>query len=426
MANKMTDEQLRKMCENAKNLGFRSERLMLLDQRLTEWTKNPVLPSIAVKILRHGETAFEAAYGIQGPDMTADSLTVDTIFPVCSLTKPVTAALICIMQEEGLVDINKPVSLYLPEYTGDTSNIVSIETLLTHTSGLVDQDQDKNFKDYVTNKLGLVIPGEDDSKEAWMETFVKIREKMGLPYMEPSEHMKHMTFMAVTLTYTPTNKPKTVMAYCSTGYQMVMDIIKRISGRKIDDYASEKLFIPLKMVDTHFIFPKEKIPRYIQRGEGAEGREWLNESILNSESGSGGLKSTVNDFTRFGQMFLNDGVLDDARVLSHASIREILRDHNEKILLSEYKGIKIDSTWGLGWNIKGTKIDDSGILRSSKSFEHGGFGGVKILCDPEADIVAAYFAINSPGIHWHGSEFNNMVLAAIDSYGSEKNFASER
>jgi CubicO group peptidase (beta-lactamase class C family) len=140
MANKMTAEQLKQMCENAEALGFRSERLMLLDERLTEWSKNSAAPSIAVKVLRHGKTAFEGAYGIKGPGMVADSLTVDTIFPLCSITKPIVAVLICIMQEEGLVDINMPAALYLPEFTGDSKWSVRICNLLTHTSGIVDDD----------------------------------------------------------------------------------------------------------------------------------------------------------------------------------------------------------------------------------------------------------------------------------------------
>jgi CubicO group peptidase (beta-lactamase class C family) len=131
MANKITSEQMNIMCGDAKRLGFSPERLLLLDRRLTEWSKSVMTPSIAVKILRHGESAFEAAYGRLSPDTEEDSLTADTIFPMCSPTKPVIGTLLCILQEEGLIDLNEPVKKYMHEFTGDKNGDVRIWHLLT-------------------------------------------------------------------------------------------------------------------------------------------------------------------------------------------------------------------------------------------------------------------------------------------------------
>lgn len=414
MANKMTSDQMSQMCESAKTLGFRPERLMLLDRMLSEWVKNEMTPSIAVKVLRHGQTAFEGAYGVLGPDKEPDSLTVDTIYPLCSITKPVVGALLSIMQEEGLIDLNHPVRKYIPELTGDSDSLIRIWHLLTHTSGILDEDLNKHFNEYVTNILELPLPKDEDPEEAWDEINLKIREKMRLPYMELGQAMRHNTFMAVCLAAPPTHKPQKVMSYCNTGFQLAMDIITKVTGRRIDDYATEKLFGPLKMDDSYFIFPREKLSRFVTRGEGYDGYDWLNDGILNSESGSGGLKSTVHDMAQFGQMFLNHGMLNGARVLSSASIREILTDHNAKVSAAEYNGETFDSTWGLGWNIKGSKKDDSGMLRSARSFEHGGFGGAKFLCDPDADIVAVYFAVSKTDSYSNAALFNNMVIGAID------------
>lgn len=414
MANKITSDQMNQMCQGAKALGFRPERLMLLDEMLSEWVKNEMTPSIAVKVLRHGQTAFEGAYGILGPDKEPDSLTVDTIYPLCSITKPVVGALLSIMQEEGILDLNQAVCKYKPELTGDPDSLIRIWHLLTHTSGIIDEDLNKNYNEYMTNNLELPIPKDEDPEEAWDEINLKIRERMGLPYKEPGNAMRHDTFMAVCLAASPTHKPQKVMSYCNTGYQMAMDIITKVTGRRIDDYATEKLFGPLKMVDSHFIFPREKQSRFVTRREGFDGYDWLNDGILDSESGSGGLKSTVNDMTRFGQMFLNHGTLDGARVLSSASVREILIDHNAKVPEAEFHGEIFESTWGLGWNVKGTKKDDSGMLRSARSFQHGGFGGAKLLCDPDADIVIAYFAVSKMDSSSNTALCNNMVIGAID------------
>lgn len=164
------------------------------------------------------------------------------------------------------------------------------------------------------------------------------------------------------------------------------------------------------MKDSHFIFPQEKLSRFVTRGPEYVGCGWLNSGILNSENGAGGLKSTVDDMTRFGQMYLNNGIYDGKRVLSAASIREITSDHNSHMSAASYGGETFDSTWGLGWNVKGSKKDDSGILRSASSFEHGGFACTKLLCDPEEDLVAAYFTVCKEDNFWNASKFNNIVI----------------
>ncbi|HWT73804.1 MAG TPA: serine hydrolase domain-containing protein [Mobilitalea sp.] len=413
MANKITNEQLNQMCNNAKSYGFRPERLLLLDQRLEEWSKSDMTPSIAVKILRHGQEIFEGAYGIKGPEHGEGSLTSDTIFPICSITKPVISTLLAIMQEEGLVDLNHPVRQYIPEFTGDTNNEVRIWHLLTHTSGIIDDDQDKNFGKYVKETLGLELPEDEAPDEIWDEAMLKIRDKMGSAKMEAGDRMRHDTFMKVCLSVAPTHKPQKVMQYCNTGYHLAKEIIDRLSGLPIDEYAGKKLFGPLKMSDSHFIFPKEKLSRYVTRGDEFVGSKWLNQHVLNSDSGPGGLKSTVHDMTRFGQMYLNQGKLGSEVILSPYSIREITSDHNQKLAAAVYEGETFDSTWGLGWNVRGRKKDDSGMIRSAGSYEHGGFGCCKLYCDPEADVVAAYFTVCKTDTYYKSSNFFNMVLGAL-------------
>lgn len=415
MANHMTSEQMALQCGKAKRLGFDPDKLMLLDQRLTEWSRTEYTPSIAVKILRHGEAAFEGAYGTAGPGRAPDSLSVDTIFPVCSITKPVTSTLLAILQEEGLVDFNDPVRKYLPELINDKENRIRIWHLLTHSSGYIEADLERYCREYIENtakELGLPVP-EDGDIEAKIAVFRGIREKLGLPDKYPDDNLIRDTCFYLKMTAPPTHLPQKIMSYCGFGYDMAGEIVQRVSGKNIDDYARENLFGPLKMTDSYFLFPREKLPRYIRREKKDEGCRYLNREALINTSGSGGLKTTVNDITRFGQMYLNRGSLDGVRVLSCASVRELTSDHNYHLPIAEYKGEAFDSTWGLGWNVLKDKKDDTGLLHSHRSFEHGGYGGTRLLCDPDADITAAYFTVNYSERYWHLSNFNNMVIAAI-------------
>ncbi len=195
MANKVTDEQMRRMCNDAKKLGFRPERLMLLDKKITEWSKSDMTPTIVARVLRHGQLAFEGAYGIQGPGSESDSLTTDAIFPVCSITKPVISALLFVLQEEGDIDVNHPVRMYMPEFTGDAKSEVRIWHLLTHTSGLLDDELSKYFDKFVTQMLGLKLPDHEAPDDEHDEINLKIREKMGLPYMAPGRAMRYDTYL---------------------------------------------------------------------------------------------------------------------------------------------------------------------------------------------------------------------------------------
>jgi CubicO group peptidase (beta-lactamase class C family) len=202
------------------------------------------------------------------------------------------------------------------------------------------------------------------------------------------------------------------MSYCNSGFHIATEIMNRLSGKSIDDYATEKLFAPLNMKDSYFLFPMEKLSRYVTRGDAFIGSRWLNHGILQSESGPGGLKSTVDDMARFGQMYLNKGSLEGVHVLSPYSIRELTGAYKNKATDSA-EGVTQDSILGMGWNVKGRQYDDSGMLRSFGSYEHEGFGCCKLLVDPETDIVAAYFTVCRTDTYYMAANFNNMVIGAL-------------
>ena len=134
---------------------------------------------------------------------------------------------------------------------------------------------------------------------------------------------------------------------------------------------------------------------------------------MTSTSGGGGLKSTVIDMAKFGQMYLDGGVANGGRVLSKASIRVLTANHNAGLPWASHNGGVFDPAWGLGWNV-GCKKDDAGMLRSASSYEHGGYGCVKLLCDPEAEVVAAFFMVSIEDNYPYSAQFNNLVIGAID------------
>ena len=207
------------------------------------------------------------------------------------------------------------------------------------------------------------------------------------------------------------NPPRKVMLYCNYGYNKLRDIICAITGESIDNYAQRVLFGPLGMLDTHWVLPEHKWGRVLGRNEKCMGYDWINsESCFVNESGAGGLKSTVNDMIKFCEMILNKGRYENNRVLSPASVHEMTKNHNP-----EFEN-PFDS-WGLGWNYRGTKVDNAGDLRSADAIEHGGWAGHRLLVDPVYGLTVVKYS-GSYGEHdgelsiW--GRISNMIIAACE------------
>jgi len=137
-------------------------------------------------------------------------------------------------------------------------------------------------------------------------------------------------------------------------------------------------------------------------------------------AGSGGVYSTAMDVAIFGQMFLQNGRYGDARVLSPASVAAMTRNQIPGVghwFDDEYLP---EGSYGLGWDIHGTKRARRGAtLYSEQTFEHMGRGGTYLWVDPVNEVVGVYFSLlraGAPGWYpgWHADLFVNAVTAAID------------
>jgi CubicO group peptidase (beta-lactamase class C family) len=146
------------------------------------------------------------------------------------------------------------------------------------------------------------------------------------------------------------------------------------------------------MDDTHWFLPEEKRGRFATCDPSFKGGEWINGTgMMTSDSASGGLKSTMDDMARFGRMYLNMGTLDGVRVISPATVRLLTRNHNAGLQDTFWLGRYLGASWGLGWDVKENKIDDLGMLHSPRSYNHGGYGGARLLVDPDYDLVMSIY-----------------------------------
>src|SRR5262249_50261962 len=151
---------------------------------------------------RRGIVALHEAFGRLRPELDSPPVQLDTIYPLASLTKPITATAIMCLVEDGLLGLNRPVAEYLPEFVGEGKQAVMVHHLLTHTSGLRDVDvfHYAETKRSTTN----VPPPEPLLPPEW-------RDQLQLSYDAP---------LAMS--------PGTEMSYCNTNYELLAAIVERV------------------------------------------------------------------------------------------------------------------------------------------------------------------------------------------------------
>ncbi len=119
-------------------VGMSPERVARVKALAAQWVSQGVTPSLAVLVARRGVIVLHEAFGKLTPAPDAPPLQLDTIFPMASVTKPVTATCAMILVEDGRLGLNRPVVEYIPEFVGEGKTAVMVRQLLTHSSGLTD------------------------------------------------------------------------------------------------------------------------------------------------------------------------------------------------------------------------------------------------------------------------------------------------
>lgn len=369
--------------------GMRSERIRYLENSVQQWVSDGATPAAAMLVARKGLIVSHNAYGPLTPEEGAPPLATDSLFPLASLTKPLTATCILILVEDGKLDLFDPVSRFIPEFAGEGKEAVNLHHLLTHTSGLRPDDvRDHTVKQ---EEAGVTVPEPEATAH-------------------PHLH-KHLLLGCGTPLWKP---PGTEMRYLDYGYGLLGEIVRRVSGQSLQQFAEERIFAPLGMNDTFYTVPDAWFHRAVRRSEHLIGGKWFGmPDALRYPSPSGGAYSTVRDMAVFGQMFMNGGRYGDARILSPITVREMTKNQIPGVPATSNGLTFREGSWGYGWNVRSMKQDDSGCLRSERAFDHGGAGGVRLLIEPDYDVLWAYFPIVTDKLYTRNL-FHNMVMSAVE------------
>ena len=281
-------------------VGMDSERLEAGRRLMDDQFERGASPILVAVVARSGKVVFSHCRGLARPG--GDHVTVDSVFPLNSATKSMTAAVLMTLVEEGRVGITDRVVDYIPELDACDNDGVLLHHLLTHTAGW-------DSEAILARRESLVASGD-----------------LGTPPsgMDMMQHVMLNLYWDI-----PRSRPAgEAMVYETWNYGLLGEIIRRVTGVSLHAAMTERLFKPLGMTRSAVIVRDDLEPRVIERPHGiplAEGHGAFTParapSMLVCDDGSFGGHASALDMVRFGQLFLNGGVVDGQRLLSQASIR---------------------------------------------------------------------------------------------------------
>ena len=390
---------------SAEEVGMLPERVAYARDLCARWVNEGHTPTLGVCVARRGVIVLHEAFGILGPGFDSPPLTRDALFPGASITKPVTATLAMQLVEDGLLGLNRPVVDYLPEVTGDGTGDILVHHLLTHTSG---------------------YPRHNDS--AMLEHAAQKRQSGFEPPPCPEDqHPAIHGWLSIFWDAPRIAGVGEVMIYSNQNYELLGEIVRRLSGHSLEEQARQRIFTPLGMNASFYVVPESESHRVVQRAPGLPLADPVDPRFnLGSRerqatpSAASGLATTPLDMAIFGQAFLNGGRSGDARILSPAAVAAMTRDEIPG-LRALVSGTGYErASYGYGWLVASPtpwKYWD-GSLRSLGTFSHPGAGGSMFWIDRDHELVGAYFEVTTrmtkdSEFLWNFDLFQNVITAAV-------------
>lgn len=384
------------------------ERLELARDLCASWVKSGHTHALAACVARRGVVVLDEAFGHLTHEPGSPPLARGSLFPLSSGTKPITATLVMQLVEEGLLGVNRPVRDYLPEISGEHTNEILIHHLLTHTSGYTFHS-DPPMAEHVASKLaaGFEPPPCPETQHPIVNAVLAL-------------------FWDAPLELRPGEK----MIYSNHNYELLGEIVRRLSGPSLQDLANERIFTPLGMSDSYYVVPEGEAERVVQRPADAPAAAAASpfmqgigsRQMQETPYAGAGAFSTARDMAVFAQAFLDGGRCSDARILSPASVAALTHDQIPGVA-ARFASREIPiASWGYGWTVESSakwKLYH-GSLMSLGSYSHGGGGGFKLWVDPERELVGVYIEaclrgnIETGEQFWNADLFENAILAAID------------
>ena len=385
-------------------VGISSERLNLIKPAMQSYVDEKKLPGMVTMVARHGKVVSFEKFGLMDINQPMQS---DAIFRIASMTKPITSVAVMMLYEEGFFQLDDPIAKYIPEFqdlkvftkkdingihSEDQKKPMTIRNLLTHTSGLASGMEDSPV-DSMYREAGL--------SDGTLKNMVQKLDGIPLKY-----------------------QPGTRWQY-GRSTDVLGHLVEVVSGKSLDVFLKEKIFIPLKMTDTDYSVPEQKLNRVSKvYGAGKNGIEIINNLEINHVSppvkfisGNGGLLTTASDYMIFSQMLLNKGIYHGVRILQSKSVDLMTSNQISSVIMpdDDFLGRLMK---GMGYGCGVAIVQDTikaNACGSKGSYWWTGSANTYFYIDPKKDLILILTTQFVPNFQYPVfKEFKEIVYKAIE------------
>ena len=308
------------------------------------------LPGAVVLVLHKDEIVYRKAFGQRAVMPINTLMTVITVFDLASLTKPiVTATAIMLLIEEGKLNVKDKLAQHLPAFCRKETEGVTLEHLLLHTSGFI---ADNALSDY------------QDGRAKALERLFALN---------------------------PVAAPGTKFTYSDVGYLLLGEVVEKVSGLALDEFARRRIFTPLGMKETGYR-PQGDVKDRAAPTEQRDGR-WIQGEVhdprahrLGGVAGHAGLFSTADDLAVFARMLLNQGKHEGRAFLKESTVRLMTAPR-------QVPGKKEPGLRTYGWDMLTSFSSNRGeVFPKGVSFGHTGFTGTSMWLDPPSRTAVIFLS----------------------------------
>jgi CubicO group peptidase (beta-lactamase class C family) len=317
-----------------------------IDAAVAEGLREKKMPGCVVAIGCRGELVLLKAFGRRQVEPEPAPMTVDTVFDLASLTKPIaTATSVMVLAERKLIDPEQPVVRYVPEFGPHGKDQITIAQLLTHQSGLI---ADNDIADYADG---------------------------------PEKAFQRICDLKLTAA------PGTKFQYSDVGFIVLGKLVERVAKKPLDEFARDAIFRPLGMRETGYR-PNESLRSRAAPTEKRDG-EWMRGVVhdprafaLGGVAGHAGLFSTAADVAVFAQAILDQGRRDRCRILLPETVT----------LMTSPRPLTNGGLRSFGWDMQTGYSKNRGTAFSPRAFGHSGFTGTSLWIDPDLECFVVFLS----------------------------------
>jgi CubicO group peptidase (beta-lactamase class C family) len=409
------------------DVGLSTARLARISNMMRTDIDEKKIAGAVVLVARHGKIAYLESFGRADTDKPMQK---DTMFRICSMTKPVVTIAILQLYEEGKILLSDPVAKYIPEFAHP-----KVLEMLPEGSNpafrLVPAKRDITIKDLLTHTAGLPysFASEWYPKDRLLRQMHAMYEEAGI-----SSGMYETEGTIGDMVKRLARLPIASQPGEAFIYGMAADVqgylVEVVSGMKLDDYIAAHIFKPLKMNDSYFFVPENKQDRLsavwksdwhgklekVAPGPHKEG-DYTYSSTFQTQgpktflSGGVGMVTTPYDYFRFAQMLLNKGELDGVRVVSRKTVELMTTNQIGKL----YETTLHDEGWkfGLGLGIQADREHnvDAGDVGT---FEWAGLYSTRFSVDPKEEKITIFLSQTHP-FNYHFDLWDKLLVMSSSS-----------